>query len=267
MRLLLMMLLGCALPVQAAHRLSLSWTNNLLTLTGPEVPGGSLQLWYLEAFCRGGSTHRRWEETTLPHRTEWVKGNSQSIELLTRVEPGVRIRHRITVRKDGVDFDLEMVNEGREPSPIQWFQPCLRVGAFTGKDQETYPGSCFIFTAQGPVRLDQLPRTEEALYRGGQVYVPRGIPTNDVNPRPISTVRPVNGLIGAVSADQKKLVAMAWSRTQELFQGVIVCIHSDPRVGGLAPGERKKLRGKLYLMDNDPKALLRRHRRDFPGSF
>jgi hypothetical protein len=46
---------------------------------------------------------------------------------------------------------------------------------------------------------------------------------------------------------------------------VIVCIHNDPRVGGLKPGETKKLHGKVYVMKNDPKALLARYTRDFPG--
>ena len=56
---------------------------------------------------------------------------------------------------------------------------------------------------------------------------------------------------------------MAWDQTQELFQGVIVCLHNDPRIGGLKPAEIKKLHGKVYLLRNDPKALLKRYERDF----
>ena len=40
--------------------------------------------------------------------------------------------------------------------------------------------------------------SEEARYRGGQVYVPEGIDRADVNPRPLSPDVPVNGLIGTV---------------------------------------------------------------------
>ena len=111
--------------------------------------------------------------------------------------------------------------------------------------------------------LDQLPRNEEALYRGGQVYVPKGINRDDVNPRPISPVTPANGLIGCFSADNRYLLATAWDQTQHLFQGVIVCIHSDPHVGGLKPHETKKLRGKIYFMKNDPAKLLKQYQRDF----
>ena len=74
---------------------------------------------------------------------------------------------------------------------------------------------------------------------------------------------PVNGLIGCFSADGQYLLANVWDQTQELFQGVIVCIHNDPRIGGLKPGEIKQLFGKLYFMKNDPAALLQRYERDF----
>ena len=83
-------------------------------------------------------------------------------------------------------------------------------------------------------------------------------------PRPISTVTPANGLIGCFSKDDKSLLAIAWSSTQELFQGVITCIHSDFRIGGLRPGETKRLTGRIYLMENDVRKLLRLYHRDFP---
>ena len=59
-------------------------------------------------------------------------------------------------------------------------------------------------------------------------------------------------------------MATAWEPYQELFQGVIVCLHSDFRIGGLKPGETKTIRGKIYLMPADFPALLARYRRDFP---
>jgi predicted neuraminidase len=60
------------------------------------------------------------------------------------------------------------------------------------------------------------------------------------------------------------ILATAWEPYQELFQGVIVCLHSDFRIGGLKPGEQKRIRGKLYLVPADEEALLARYRRDFP---
>jgi hypothetical protein len=112
--------------------------------------------------------------------------------------------------------------------------------------------------------LDKTRRAEDAIYKGGQVYVPRSVDRNDVNPRPLSPDVPINTLIGCVSADGKWLLATAWDRTQELFQGVITCIHADFRIGGLAAGETKHVRGVLYVMSNDFNALLKRYQADFP---
>lgn len=134
---------------------------------------------------------------------------------------------------------------------------------FTGRGQSNYTERSFIFTERGLTTFAQARRTEEALYRGGQVYVPKGIALADVNPRPLSGDQPVNGLIGCFSADDQWLLATASDQTHELFEGVYVCIHSDPHVGGLAPGETKKIRSKLYLMKNDVDALLKRYKRDF----
>jgi hypothetical protein len=44
---------------------------------------------------------------------------------------------------------------------------------------------------------------------------------------------------------------------------VFVCLHSDPHIGGLAPGETKTITSRLYLLPNDPEALLKRYQSDF----
>jgi hypothetical protein len=58
--------------------------------------------------------------------------------------------------------------------------------------------------------------------------------------------------------------AVAFEPYQELFQGVAVCLHSDFRLGGLQPGERKQVRGKIYIVKNDIASLLKRYEQDFP---
>ncbi|MGE3316118.1 MAG: hypothetical protein AB7O26_13465 [Planctomycetaceae bacterium] len=57
---------------------------------------------------------------------------------------------------------------------------------------------------------------------------------------------------------------MAWEPYQELFQGVIVCIHSDFRIGGLKPGQQRMIHGQIYLVEPDIEKLLARYRKDFP---
>jgi hypothetical protein len=72
-------------------------------------------------------------------------------------------------------------------------------------------------------------------------------------------------LIGCFSADHKYLLATAFDSTHELFEGVYVCLHSDPHVGGLAAGEKRRIHGKIYFMKNDVPGLVRRYQRDFPA--
>ena len=245
--------------------LHIQWKDNMLTISGDQVYGKEIKVLYIEAFCRTGSTNRQWEKTILPHTTELISDSAdrKNIQLKTIVQPSVEVTHNITAGKDEVVFDLTFKNHGIEPVDIDWFQPCIRVDGFTNRNQDNYISRSFIFTSQGMTTLDKTNRTEDALYKGGQVYVPPGIDLRDVNPRPISTSKPVNGLIGCFSNDGKYLMATAWSEYQELFQGIFVCLHSDPRIGGLRAGEVKRLRGKLYIIKNDIEELMGRYRADF----
>lgn len=260
-------LAAVAQDLQATDGLMVAWTNNMLTVSGSKIPGGKVDIWYLEAFCRSGSTRRDWQLTTIPHKTEltFASKDRRHLRLRTLIEPDVEALHEIRAGKDDVDFRVTLRNHGREFADVQWFQPCMRVGQFTDCNQSNYVTKSFIFTERGLITLADTRRAEDAMYHGGQVYVPAGINLEDVNPRPISPDRPANGLIGCVSSDSRYLLAMAWDKTQELFQGVIVCLHNDPRVGGLQPGEVKRLQGKVYFMRNNPGALLKRYRRDFPA--
>jgi hypothetical protein len=244
--------------------LSLGWTNNLLTVSSPNLPGGKLEIWYLEAFCRKGATDRDWNKTTLPHKTKLVSAEPQHLRLLTTVEPSVEMRHEIRARSDEVEFEFELTNHADQPVDLDWFEPaCIRVERFTGLDQTNYIKKSFIFTDRGLTTMDKTTRREKALYLGGQLYVPKGIDLKDINPRPISPDQPVNGLIGCFSADNQYLLATASDSTHELFQGVYVCLHSDPHVGGLAGHETKRFRAKIYLLKNDADELLNRYRKDF----
>src|ERR1041384_6453235 len=262
---LLLLLSSCATPPPRGPALHLTWEKNILAISGDGIPGGKVDVWYLEAYCRSASTNRKWDLTTIPHKTEKLADTTDSsIRLRCSVQGGVEVTHTITASAGEVDFRVEAVNRGTEYVDAVWVQPCIRVGGFTGGTQKTYVDKCFIFIDGKQTFLPQAKRTEEAIYKGGQVYVPKDIDRKDVNPRPLSPDVPSNGLIGCVSADGKMLFATAWEPYQELFQGVIVCIHSDFRLGGLKPGETKRAHGKIYIMENDVDRLLARYRKDFP---
>lgn len=246
--------------------MKLAWEKNVLTISGEHVPGKEIKIWYLEAYCRPGSTDRDWGKTVIPHKTELVSASDdgRQLKLKCSVSDGVIVEHTITATHDEIDFRLTTHNPTDKPSEIHWAQPCLRVDKFTGRDQKTYLEKCFVFLDGKLERFPTRDWATQARYTPGQVWAPKGVNRDDVNPRPLSKLVPSNGLIGCFSADDSMLLATAFEPYQELFQGVIVCVHSDFRIGGLKPGETKKIRGKLYVLKNDVPALQNRYERDFP---
>jgi hypothetical protein len=259
-----------ARAAEPATGLVLSWEKNMLAIRGPALPGGELKVWYLEAFCRPGSTDRDWKETVIPHKTALVAADREGrrLTLKSTLADGVIVDHEIRAGEDDVTFHLTATNPTDRASEAAWAQPCIRVDRFTGvparRDSEEYLPRSFIFVDGRLARMPTQPWATQARYVPGQVWCPANIDRNDVNPRPLSTLVPSNGLIGCFSADDRMIMATAWQPYQELFQGVIVCLHSDFRIGGLRPGETKTIRGKIYLVKNDVDALVKRYEKDFP---
>ena len=245
---------------------------NILRVHSDRIPGGAIRILYLEAYCRPGSRDRPWDQTVIGHRTTLLHASEdrRQITLRCRLRDGVTVAHVITASEGEVDFQLTAHNPTDRPSEAHWAQPCIRVGQFTGTgagrtdDPYAYLKKSFVFLDGRAAFMPTRDWATEARYTPGQVWVPTGVPRADANPRPHHPDPPDNGLIGCVSADGQWLCATAWQPYQELFQGVIRCLHSDFRIGGLEPGQSKRIRGKLYVMPNDTAALLRRYRRDFP---
>ena len=180
------------------------------------------------------------------------------------------VEHTITARDDEVDFRLVAHNPTERRSEAHWAQPCVRLGPFTGygprdgkNDIDDYLPKCFLFLEGQLTRMPTREWAKQARYTPGQVWCPKEVPRTDVNPRPLSSLVPSNGLIGCFSGDEKWIFATAFEPYQELFQGVIRCLHSDFRLGGLQPGETKQVRGKIYIVPNDVQALLKRYAKDF----
>jgi hypothetical protein len=269
---MLAMLAVCVL-FPSSHTLSLEWDKNWLTIHGEHLPGKKLQVHYLEAYCRANSTDADWvKHTVVGHKTTLVdrRADGTQLQLHCELGDGVTVDHVITVEGDAIDFRLNAHNPTKKRSEAHWAQPCVRVGTFAGagpeatKDDYAYVPKCFIFLDGKLARLPTEPWAKEARYTPGQVWRPRHVPASDVNPRPVSQLVPSNGLIGCFSGDETMLFATAWQPYQELFQGVGRCLHSDFRLGGLEPGQTLKIRGKIYLVKNDVRALLERYGKDFP---
>lgn len=267
---------GSLLPAQAAEQaarpLAIAWADNYLTIRG-DFPGSVIRINYLEAYCRPGSTDRDWGETVIGHRTELVEFDAgrPQIRLRDRLDDGVTVEHTITATADEIDFQLVAHNPTRQASATHWAQPCIRVPEFTGCPTDDarslvpeYARKCFVFVDGQLQRMPTTPWAEKARYVPGQVYCPAAVDRNDVNPRPLSSLVPNSGLTGCFSGDESKIMAVAWEPYQEVFLGVITCIHNDFRVGGLESGETKKIRGKIYVVDADVAALVDRFEQDFP---
>jgi hypothetical protein len=258
--------LGSASSDDKPSKLTLSWKDNYLTIHGSYLPQQKVRVHYLEAYCRPGSTDRDWGETVIKHKTELISASADGrlLKLQCTLADGVVVKHEISAGEDEVSFQLVATNPTKTASEAHWAQPCIRVDTFTGKGQKDYVPQCFIFLDGKLARLPTRPWAEKARYTPGQVYCPKHVDRRDVNPRPLSELVPSNGLIGCFSGDGKMILATAWEPYQELFQGVAVCIHSDFRIGGLKPGETKRIRGKIYLTGADVAALLQRYEQDFP---
>ncbi len=252
--------------------LTVQWKDRYLTVSGDSIPGGAIRTHYLEAYCRPGSTDRDWSETVIPHTSRLVSASADRKRLVIedRLDDGVVVTHRIEADDDEVTFSLAASNPTEIESQAQWAQPCMRVDAFTGmspeRSRDVYPPyirKCFLMINGKMIRMPTQPWALEARYVPGQVYAPAHVDRDDVNPRPLSELVPSSGLTGCYSADEKMILAVAWEPYQEIFQGVITCLHNDFRIGGLKPGETKTIRGKMYIVPADEPALLARFRRDF----
>jgi hypothetical protein len=256
-----------------AEGLTVAWDKNYLTIRG-NFPGEEIRINYLEAYCRPGSTDQDWRtKTVIPHVAEKLEAgeDGKRIRLRNKLEDGVIVEHTITAGSDEVDFRVTAHNPTDKPSLAHWAQPCMRVDKFTGEGNAdarelvpAYARKCFLFIDGKLTRLPTTPWAEKARYVPGQVYVPKGVDRNDVNPRPLSPLVPSCGLTGCYSANEKQILAVAWHPYQEIFQGVIACLHSDFRIGGLEAGETKNIRGKIYIVPADVEALVKRYEGDFP---
>ncbi len=261
-------LVSFAVSAGAADALTLSREDHWLIV---HTSAGDIRINYLEAYCRAGSTDADWvKHTVIPHRSETLSATASEVRLRDVLADGVTVEHTITARGDEIDFRLTAHNPTGKPSEAHWAQPCVRLSAFTGFDEKTagdatdYLPKCFIFVDGKLTRMPFEPWATKARYVPGQTWCPAHVPRTDVNPRPLSPVVPSNGLIGCFSEDEKLIFATAWEPYQELFQGVARCLHSDFRIGGLAPGETKSIRGKIYVVPAVGEALMKRYAADFP---
>jgi hypothetical protein len=205
---------------------------------------------------------------------------SPDILLFTTVTPGpgsVEIVAR-------ADVDRENSPSGNLPMELPTPNLCFRVkraeGAFSAFP-DPFPEfirRCFIFTETGRMfLLDtkrlKLPRAPthdprnnppwvQIYYGVWQPLPPESQGETWYNRSPDRFTIPV---MGVVSRDGKNLVALANDTAGNMTQAWQECLHNNPEWAPAgAPPEERRWRMKLYVMPNDPDALLARVIQDFP---
>ena len=151
--------LGSPIAAESPGRpLSLSWEHEVLTIRGNHLPGKSLEIWYLEAFCRPGSSRREWKQTVIPHTTTLIDASADGrvIKLQSRLSDGVKVDHEIRAGDDEVEFRLTATNPAAVESQAHWAQPCIRVDKYADVkrqgNSEAYLPRCFVYVDGRPVR-------------------------------------------------------------------------------------------------------------------
>ena len=260
--------------------------NGWVVVSGGLLGEVSLRIWYIELYQLSDGQANYDADHVVAHTTRQVGAaqDGSQLELRCELADGVIVEHTIRVDGSAVDFRLQATNTSAEASDVQFGACCVNVGPFTGCagtgmaafDPDTvfppYLAKSFVFVDGELTRMPTEPWARpvpgaqgRAEGYPGQVWPAPRVCACDCEAHPLSEVALSNGLIGCFSSDEKVVMATAWEPYQCLFQGIISCLHADPRIGGLEPGETKHARGKLYLAEaRDVGALARTYEADFP---
>lgn len=212
------------------------------------------------------------------------------LELRHRVreQPHVILVTTVTPEPGAVEFavraELEKEGVGALPAQLPFVNLCwqLRRTPNFASAPDPYPEfirRCFIFTEKGRTFLDKTTRRKipvrpaedrfnnppwVQMYVGAWQQVPQAGPNSwaDYSPdRYVATV------IGTVSRDGKYLTAIANDSAPSMAQAWHDCMHNNPLwLPANAPPEKRVWRLKIYAMENDPDALLKRVVKDFSAA-
>ncbi|MFZ4819087.1 MAG: hypothetical protein ACOYLU_10605, partial [Limisphaerales bacterium] len=170
------------LPLGRADSLTLRFkAPHWLYIEGEHLPGKVIEVNYLEAYCRAGSTDADWvKHTVIPHRAEVLSlsADRKNLKLRDTLADGVVVYHTIRAGTDDVDFRLVAHNPGPKRSEAHWAQACVRLGNFTGfpassTNLDDYLPQCFLILSNRVTRFPEIqPWVKSARYVPGQTWCP-----------------------------------------------------------------------------------------------
>ncbi len=254
------------------------WQRDKLTLVSasfPNVPDFNCDAWCYESSLDFISASP-------------LEGGSMELRHRLREHPAVIYVTMVTPQAQAVEFNVQAVLDTRAfpagkmpdnlPAPNLCWQ-LQRAPLFCSRPDPfpEFVKRCFLFTEKGRVFLDQTNRRRIPCRKPDdpynnppwvQMYMAAGqtIPTvNESSWSDYSTDQYVVPVVGTVSKDNKYLAAIANNSATTMAQAWHDCMHNNPNwipVG--APRDQQQWRLKIYVMENNPDALLARVKADFP---
>ncbi len=245
----------------------------LVSASFPNVPGFTCDSWCYES-----------EMDFLGARG--LEGGRLELRHRLRDTPQVILVTTVTPEPGAVEFaarpELESGATGELPGNLQGPNLCWQLKRAQGfaSAPDPYPEfvkRCFIFTEKGRTFLGETTRlkipcrADDDQYNNPpwvQMYLQLGQPQPQVQPTSWADFSPDRytvPVIGAVSRDGKYLAALANDSTTSMAQAWHDCMHNNPLwLPADAPARGRVWRVKVYVMENDPQALLARAGKDFP---
>jgi len=171
----------------------------------------------------------------------------------------------VALTHDGADLNLTVTNRTEYDFPeIAAIIPCFNPGLPETKKKPFGNTNTYFLASDGLEKLFQReihfnaalrPLIDREAHDGKYLWSPKW---------PLNQTNAVGGLIIRESNDNKWVCGIAWedflsAQGHNPWQ----CMHLSVRVGPLAAGESKSIRGKIYLMKGSKEDILSRYREDF----
>jgi hypothetical protein len=244
------------------------WMQGCLEVRMPETLASGLGLHFID--------HERSDMpplSMLDPAPVWEKDIATSAVAYRAVtKEGVLFMGRATPVEDGVAMEFRVKNETGEPMLNTNCQMCLVLALSPDFGQQHDLTRTFAWIGGAFTSLASTSPTPEEKGRKPWILMPtKELAPNYSGPREwpdgwwMVDQAADHTLIARLSKDEKHLTGIAWDERSALLMTNtnIPCIHAGPNTPKLlAPGDEAVWRGKLYLLGNDPAALLAAYTRD-----
>ncbi len=246
-----------------AFTLRAPWMSGRVELRFPEVLRSTWGMHFLDHYMQELEPISEWR--TFP---QWQTDEASGRIWYDFTAPeGIRIVASATPAGDAVHLTFTVVNESTQA--IAYVEPncCLMLNDCPELNDRNNTGALFAMLDGAWTALDQTTPTAAQMGRTPWLALTREQPTPALESARLWCVdqHVTDNLMGAVTRDKAHLIGYTWSVEPRFLMSNCgnPCLHTG---GGsspeLAPGERYTWQGRIYCMQNNPRALIERYRRD-----